>query len=38
LVPAFNGPVYKGVFTIVYSLSPSPNFMIMTIPTQIAWF
>jgi len=36
--PAFNGPVYEGVFTNIFSLFPSPDFPIMIIPTQIAWF
>ena len=33
---AFNGPIYKEIFTNISSLFPSPNFPIMIVPTQVA--
>jgi len=37
LDPAFNGPIYEGIFTKICSLFPSPNFPIMILPTQVTW-
>jgi hypothetical protein len=37
-VPAFYGPIYEGIYTNIWSLFPSPNFPIMIVPNQIAWF
>jgi len=34
LVPAFNGPIYEGIFTNICSLFSSSNFPILIIPTQ----
>jgi len=34
IVPAFNGPIYEGIFTNICSLFSSPNFQIMIIHTQ----
>jgi hypothetical protein len=38
MVPAYNGPIYGGIYTNTWSLFPSPNFPIVIVPTQIAWF
>jgi hypothetical protein len=38
LVPAFNGPIYEGIFTNISSLFSSPDFSIMIAHTQLAWF
>jgi len=38
LVPAFNGPIYEGIFTNICPLFSSPTFPIMIVPTQAAWF
>ena len=35
---AFNGPIYEGIFTNFCSLFSSPNFPIMIILIQVAWF
>ena len=36
LVPVFNGPIYEGIYTNIWSLFSSPNFPNMIVPTQIA--
>ena len=33
VVPAFNGPVYKGILPVIRSLLPAPNFPNMIEPT-----
>jgi len=38
MVPAFNGSIYEEIFGNICSLFRSPNFMIMFVPTQVAWF
>jgi len=38
VVPAVNGPIYEGIFTIICSLFSSPNFPIMVVSAPIAWF
>ena len=38
MVPVPNYPIYKRIFTNICSLFPSPNFLIMIVPTQVARF
>jgi len=37
LVPQFDCPVYKAVYTDICSLFPVPNSTIMIIPAQVGW-